>query len=196
MAKLLYQGHGSYRITSNDNVVLYFDPFAGKGYDEPADIILVTHQHGDHNNIQIVVKKEDCTIIQNMDAIKNGKYQSFDVKGIHIQAVSAYNKNHKQSESVGFIITVDGIKIYGSGDTSTTGEMKEFAALALDYALLPIDGVYNMDPVEAAVCADLIGAKHSIPVHMKPGELFDIKMAERFTAKSRLIVKAGETICL
>ncbi len=194
MAKLLFQGHGSYRITSNDNVVLYFDPYAGEGYDRPADIILVTHQHGDHNQISLVTQKASCTIIQNMDAIIKGGYQSFDVKGFHIQAVPAYNKNHKASESVGYIITVDGIKIYGSGDTSTTKEMQDYAALQLDYALLPIDGIYNMDPVEATACAELIGAKHAIPIHMKPGELFDQKMAEKFTAKNRLIVKAGEEI--
>jgi L-ascorbate metabolism protein UlaG (beta-lactamase superfamily) len=196
MAKLYYQGHGSYRIISKDNVVIYFDPFAGKGYDIPADIILVTHQHGDHNQIDRVAKKASCTIIQEKDALKGGSYHSFDVKGIHIQAVPAYNKNHAKADSVGYVITVDDIKIYGSGDTSTTKEMGELAALKLDYALLCIDGIYNMGPKEATACAELIGAKHSIPIHMKPGELFDVKMAEKFTAKNRLIMEAGKEIVL
>ncbi len=194
MAKLLYQGHGSYRIISKDNVVIYFDPYVGKGYDVPADIILVTHQHGDHNQVKLVTKKPTCTIIQEHDALKSGQYLSFDFLGVHIQAVPAYNRNHSKDESVGYIITVDGITIYGSGDTSTTKEMAEMASLQLNYALLPIDGIYNMDAKEAKACAELIGAKHTIPIHMKPGELFDRSMAEQFTAKNRLILEAGEEI--
>ena len=45
MAKLLYQGHGSYRITADDGRVLYVDPYAGEGYDKPADIVLITHDN-------------------------------------------------------------------------------------------------------------------------------------------------------
>jgi len=51
---LLYQGHGSYRLTANDGRVIYVDPYAGGGYDAPADVILVTHGHGDHNKIGLV----------------------------------------------------------------------------------------------------------------------------------------------
>ena len=42
MAKLLYQGHGSMRLISEGGTVVYIDPFAGEGYDRPADLILVT----------------------------------------------------------------------------------------------------------------------------------------------------------
>lgn len=196
MAKLLFQGHGSYRITSNDDTVIYVDPYVGKGYDQVADLILVTHQHHDHNQISLVKTKPDTIVIQNYDALKNGIYQSFTVRKVFIQAVPAYNSNHNRNESVGFIITVDGVKLYASGDTSTTEEMKDFASLRLDYALLPIDGIYNMGPEEATIAADLIGAKYSIPIHMKPVALFDMNMAEQFKAKNRLIVKAGEEIDL
>ena len=65
----------------------------------------------------------------------------------------------------------------------------------LDYAFLPIDGIYNMDAKEAAHCAKIIGAKQNVPVHMKPGELFSQQMAESFDADNRLIVKPGQTIC-
>ena len=51
-----------------------------------------------------------------------------------------------------------------------------------------------MDLEEASACADLIGAKYSIPIHLKPGALFDRGRAERFTGKNRLIVQPGEEI--
>lgn len=194
MAKLLFQGHGSFRITTDKGVVIYVDPYVGSGYDAPADIILVTHQHGDHNQIQKPAKKSACVVIQNQDALQEGVYKSFDILGVNIKAVPAYNSNHDRNQCVGYMLEFDGIKLYAAGDTSTTEEMKGYSSLNLDYALLPIDGVYNMGPAEASRCADMIGAKHSIPIHMIPGALFDMQKAESFTGKNRLIVKSGEEI--
>lgn len=194
MARLLFQGHGSFRITTENGTVIYVDPYVGSGYEVPADIILVTHQHGDHNQLQLPARKNTCKVIQNQDALQGGSYKSFDIKGVSIQAVPAYNKNHDKNQCVGYILALDGIKVYALGDTSITEEMKEYPSLSIDYALLPMDGVYNMGPEEASKCADLIGARHAIPIHMAPGMLFDEHKAEQFKAKNRLIVKDGEEI--
>ena len=196
MADLLFQGHGSFRITANDGRVIYVDPYAGEGYDLPADIILVSHQHGDHNQIQLCTQNPNCTVITNAEALASGKYNCFNVNGIEIQAVEAYNQNHKIDECVGFIITVDGIKIYASGDTSRTKQMESFANMKLDCAILCGDGVYNMNPEEAAECAKLIGAKNNIIIHLTPGQLFDRPKAEAWQAPNKLIVANGEEIKL
>jgi len=58
MPKMLYQGHGSFRLTCDDGRVIYADPCVGEGHDLPTDVILVTHQHGDHNKIQRCVQKQ------------------------------------------------------------------------------------------------------------------------------------------
>ena len=196
VTKLLYQGHGSYRITTKDGTVVYVDPYIGEGYDVPADIILVTHQHPDHNQVSLVTQKDNCTLITNAEALKDGKYSSFAVGGVKIEAVMAGNQKHDPKECVGYMITVDGVLIYAAGDTSLTEEMASYAARKIDYALLPCDGVYNMDLKEAAECAELIGAKHNIPIHMAPGALFDKSKADQWTAPNKLIVAAGETITL
>jgi len=192
--KLLYQGHGSFRITAQDGTVMYVDPFAGEGYDVPADIILVTHQHYDHNVIELITQNPDCMLISNVEALEGGKHNTFTIGSIVVEAVQAYNSNHDVKECVGFVITVDGIKIYIAGDTSKTDDMKKMAAMKLDYAFLPCDGVYNMDLKEAAECAVLIGAKINVPMHMLPGELFSREIAEKYEAPNRLIVEAGEEI--
>ena len=67
MAKMLYQGHGSYRFTLDDGTVVYVDPFAGEGYDLPADLILVTHEHFDHNQIDKMPHAAGCEIIRAVD---------------------------------------------------------------------------------------------------------------------------------
>jgi len=194
--KFLYQGHGSYRITAADGRVIYIDPFAGEGYDKPADILLVTHQHDDHNKIELVTQKPGCTVITNVEALAGGKHNTFDVGGIIIEAVEAANANHDPTQCVGFILNVDGVKLYVASDTSKTKSMESFAERKLDYALLPIDGFYNMDLDGAAECARLIAARATIPVHMKPGELFDRERADAFDAPGKLVIVPGEEIDL
>ena len=57
---------------------------------------------------------------------------------------------------------------------------------------LCMDGIYNMDREEAQNAPGLIGAKHNIPIHMKPGGLFDEEMANAFDAPGKLVVRPGE----
>lgn len=196
MTKLLYQGHGSLRLISDNGVVIYIDPFAGNGYDIAASIILVTHQHLDHRAIQRPAKKSDCVIIQNTEALKKGVYNYFKVKDIQIEAVPAYNKNHAKDKCVGYLVTIDGILCYFAGDTSKTVEMNSLILRRIDYAFLPVDGIFNMGTDEASECAEIIGAIHATPIHMSPGKLFSEKKAAAFSAKNRLIIHPGEEIKL
>ncbi|MBU4438755.1 MAG: MBL fold metallo-hydrolase [Acetobacterium sp.] len=195
MGKLFYQGHGSYRIVSDKGIVIYVDPFAGAGYDLPADIVLITHEHPDHNNLALLHQNDNCTILRPETILINGVYGNVTIDEIAIQAVPAYNSGHDKNKCVGYLIEADGIKIYASGDTSTTDYMQDVLSKEkIDYALLPIDGFYNMDPAEASACAAIIGAAHTIPIHMKPGALFDRKIAETFVAEGRLILEPNEEI--
>lgn len=193
-ASLLYQGHGSVRIEAADGTVIYVDPYIGEGYDKPADIILITHEHRDHNNIDLIQNKDKAVILRSKDMLIDGKYQIKKIDNIQIEAVPAYNKNHKKEECVGYILTIDGKTIYLSGDTSTTDAMPGFKERKLDYAFLCMDGKYNMGPEEATECAKMIGAKHSVPYHMAPGKLFDEETAKKLKVDSLLIVPAGSKI--
>jgi L-ascorbate metabolism protein UlaG (beta-lactamase superfamily) len=197
MPKLYYQGHGSYRLTADDGRVIYVDPYAGGGYDPPADAILVTHDHGDHNQIQLATQKPGCRVITNVEALAGGKHNTFDLGGgFIVEAVEAKNFNHSPKKCVGYVVAIDGVKIYCSGDTSKTEQMKSFAERGFDYALFPLDGIFNMGLKEGAECARLVGAKRNIPIHLKPGALFDRKKADKWDAPNKLIVEPGQEIDL
>lgn len=191
---LTYQGHGSVKFKTAEGKVVYVDPYAGEGYDEAADLILVTHEHPDHNRVDLMPHADDCIIFRSADAIKDGEYQTRDIYGLHIEPVQAYNQNHKIDECVGYLVAVDGKLLYFAGDTSKTEQMSSLADRNIDYAFLPMDGRFNMDISEAIECAELIQAKHTIPYHMSPGELFNRERAEQFVTDSALILEPGETI--
>ena len=197
--KLLYQGHGSLRIVTVEGKVIYIDPYAGEGYDLPADLILITHGHQDHTAVKLIKNRnEDCRIITYKEALVKGEYKTFELDYATVEAVQAgNNKNHNIRECVGWLITLsDGVSVYATGDTSTTDQMAELADRHIHYAFFVCDGKYNMDMEEAIACAGLVNAQHSIPYHMAPGKLFDQKRAEQFDVPNRLIIPAGEEIIL
>ncbi len=201
-AVVMYMGQGSLRITTPEKKIIYIDPFSGEPewYEPAADLILVTHDHPDHNKVELIENRnEDCQIITQDEAIIDGKHQSFDLSYVGIEAVEAENENHNINECVGYILTFsDGQTLYACGDTSTTRQMAELAERHLDYAFFCCDGRFNMDTEEASECARLVAARHSIPYHMAPGtpNNFDREKAEQFQADGRIILEPGEELTL
>lgn len=205
MARMLYQGHGSFRLTTDNGTVIYVDPFAGTGYDAPADLILVTHEHGDHTEVDKMPHADGCEVLRAKDFLPEpGAHRTLESHGIRITAVQACNKNHPIDECVGLVIEVDGLRFYAAGDTSTTEDMRsgKLAAMNLDYATFPGDGFYNMDPAEASACAKLVAARHSIPIHLVPVHdmsnptIFSREAAETFQAEGRIILEPTEELDL
>ena len=194
MAELLYQGHGSYRIVSNEGVVIYVDPYAGEGYHMPADIVIVTHEHSDHNQVDLVTLKDDGVILRHGDLFVDDEYPIKKIKKVMIEGTPAENKNHTREECVGFVMTVDGITLYGAGDTNYYPEMESFNDL--DYALLPVDGIYNMSAREASRCAHVIDSRYFIPIHTSPTQLYDEDIAKSFKSPHALYIKPGERLKL
>ena len=196
---LLYMGHASIRIMTGEDKIIYIDPYAGDDYDLPADLILVTHDHYDHNALDLINNRsDDCTVITQDEALEDN---SFDLGYVSVKAVEAgNNKYHSINECVGYVLTFNnGKKVYVSGDTSKTDQMAELCDQKIDYAFFCCDGVYNMDLDEAAECAELVQAKHNIPYHIVEAddpEHFDMNRAKAFSAPDKLIIEPGEEIII
>lgn len=197
---LLYMGQASIRVTTGEGRVIYIDPYAGDGYGLSADLILVTHEHFDHNAVDKVRhRNEGCRIIRARDAVIDGVHQTFDLGYVKVEAVEAgYNRYHDVRSCAGYVLTFNnGQKVYVSGDTSTTKQMERMSDMHIDYAFLCTDGLYNMGNEEAAEAARKINARYNIPYHndtSNRGEMFDCDAAERFDAPNKMIVLPGETI--
>ncbi len=197
-AVIYYQGHASMRITAESGEVIYVDPYTGDGYEVKADLILVTHGHSDHNQVnKIKNRSENCQTITYKEALVGGEYKSFDLGYVVVEAVQAGNNpNHNIKNCVGFVLTFsNGKKVYISGDTSTTEQMKELADWNLDYAFFCCDGTYNMGIAEAAECAKLVKAKHTIPYHYGTGsKLPSQEELDALGIDGLLILSAGEEL--
>lgn len=203
VSNIHWLGHDSFRI-KGDGLVIYIDPWQIE--DGPkADLILITHDHRDHCSPADVAKvqKEDSVIVTvaaaaaklsgQIQVVKPG--DELRVKGIPISAVPAYNVNKfrspgvpfhpRESGYVGFVVTVEGQRIYHAGDTDCIPEMGSINA---DIALLPVSGTYVMTADEAVEAAAIIKSQIAIPMHIGRG-IGSLADAERFKEKASVPVE-------
>lgn len=193
--------HSAVRI--NGDKMIYFDPYHLPDGQPKADIIFITHEHGDHMSLEDIAKiSTDSTIIVLPETVK----QKFDnpvvhvkqvdkntVEGISFKAVPAYNTNKqfhtKDRGWVGYIVTIDGVKIYFAGDTDHIPEMKDFD---VDIALLPVSGTYVMTAEEAVEAALDIKPDVAVPMHygVVAGSKNDaVKFKKMLEGKIEVIIK-------
>jgi L-ascorbate metabolism protein UlaG (beta-lactamase superfamily) len=198
---LTYYGHSFVKIKTMQGMVIYIDPYNVNEYADSADIVLITHEHSDHNELFRVHQKSICKVIRAANDIKNGVYQSFTIGNIKITAVPAYNNQprnlswHLKGQCFGYVVEFDSIKLYHAGDTGNIPEMADLASQNITYTLLPMDSIYTMSPAEATQAATMIQAKYDIPIHtLPPPDTYSNAMVSRFTAPNKLIVRPGSTI--
>lgn len=193
-------GHASIMLKTTKGTIIYIDPYADGNYDEVADVVLVTHDHYDHNQTNMVTKKDTTQVITSNKALVNGEYKEFTYEDVTIEAVPAENSNHPRAYCVGYIITFDNISVYHSGDTNMIDDMKNLCDKNITYALYPTDGQYNMGPEEATEVANLVNAKHSVAIHTSCSNTnkvtYNTNIVSRFTPKSKLEIPYGTTIDL
>ncbi len=175
--------HDTFKIQGSR--VIYTDPFKVKNRDE-ADIVLLSHEHFDHLSLADLNKvisdktaivasplcKDDLESLRVKTTLFLDPGKMLTVGNVRIEAVPAYNLNKfrepgkafhpKEEKRLGFIITMDGTRVYFAGDTDFIPEMKN---IQCDVALLPISGTYVMTVEEAVQAVAAIKPKIAVPMH-------------------------------
>jgi L-ascorbate metabolism protein UlaG (beta-lactamase superfamily) len=193
MASLTWLGHGSFRLDTASGTRVYLDPWlsgpttpAGEKDPERADVIAVTHGHGDHvGDVVGLQQKLGCTVLGMVELIgwltRNGvdegkavgfnKGGTVEVAGVRFTMTNAFHSSSMPDgsyggEAAGYVIEADGVHLYFAGDTAVFGDMQLIARLyEPTVAVLPIGDHYTMGPREAALALELLGNPRCIPGH-------------------------------
>ena len=183
IVEMHFIGHGSLMFKVN-GFILYIDPVRSSGnYDfhPKADIILVTHEHGDHLDVNLIdsLRKQETLLFCNQNSAKKVPWAMVmmagdrqEINNIIIEAVPAYNivneaapgqPFHPKGAGLGYILTIGGKRFYIAGDTENTPEMK--ALKNIDVAFLPMNLPYTMTPEMVADAARAFKPKILYPYH-------------------------------
>ncbi len=192
LASLTWLGHATFRLDTNAGKRLYIDPFFGptcpdaEKVPERADVIAVTHGHGDHVADTVGLQQRlDCTVVGMLELMSwlNGqgipsdkligfnKGGTIEAAGVRITMTNAFHSSSAPDgtytgEPVGFVFDLGDARVYFAGDTAVFGDMALIAELYRPtVAVLPIGDHFTMGPREAAKALELLGNPRCVPCH-------------------------------
>jgi len=182
--EIRWYGHDTF--TLSNNITICIDPFKLTN-SISADLVLISHNHFDHlseddlskvvNESTTIIAANEClSQLSKLDCKETVGISPNDEKiigGVKIRAVHAYNLNKinpdtqkpfhpREDNKVGFIVTINGISIYHTGDSDVIPEMDD---LQPDVLLVPVSGTYVMTASEAVTAVGKIKPKLAIPMH-------------------------------
>ena len=190
--RIRWHGHSCFEI-ENKNVVVT-DPHDGKsiGIKPPqvkGDLVLVSHDHFDHNAVRLVKKSETEVI---------NEPGEFKVKNIKIEGIKTYHDKHdgeRRGENIIYRFETDGITFCHLGDLGHDLSEDIISEIKpIDFLFIPVGGTFTIEPDEASKIVEKIKPSIAVPMHFKVGGLsLDIKNVEPFLShyKKEKIHKVG-----
>lgn len=176
--KVRFLGHSCFSITSDAGMGIIIDPyhtgpeFSLSEISESADIVTVSHEHPDHNNI--------AAVQGNPQVLK----ASATVKGIEFKAINSYHdkvNGKEMGSNLIFAFEVDGVKICHLGDLGHPLDESQLTALGkVDILFLPVGGGYTIDAAVAAEVCSQVNPRVIIPMHYKAAGLKFLADVEEF----------------
>ena len=217
--QLTWLGHSCVLLAGTKKVLI--DPFieGGSVAGTDPDIVAITHGHEDHMGEAAALKKKTVAITEIAKYLKKKglAVEGMNIGGtvvvdgvsftmtpaLHSSFIEEAGLGFAGGSAAGFVVGMDGVKVYHAGDTGLFSDMKLIGELYHpDIALLPIGGRYTMGVAEAMMAADFIGAKTVIPIHYNTWEKItadprELKKAlERTTDISVEILTPGKSITI
>ncbi|MEM3824202.1 MAG: metal-dependent hydrolase [Candidatus Bathyarchaeia archaeon] len=220
LAKITWFGHAAFKIEIADKIVLV-DPWLDGNPTSPvkaseiskADIVFVTHDHGDHlGEAFAICKRTDATFAGVVELANHAKENNvknavglnfggtIEIKGVKLSIVPAVHTCSRGAPT-GVIIQGEGKTVYHAGDTAFFGDMQFISDFHKpDLALIPIGGYYTMNAKEAVEAVKLLKPKVVIPMHYKTFPVLAqsadefVKIAKEKVQRVKVVVlKPGES---
>jgi L-ascorbate metabolism protein UlaG (beta-lactamase superfamily) len=220
MAKITWFGHAAFKIEIAGKTVL-IDPWLDGNPASPvkaseierADIVYVTHDHGDHLGEAFqICKRTNAVFVATFElgnyAEENGVKNvvglniggSAEIRGVKLYMVQAFHTSPRGAPT-GVIVEGEGKTVYHAGDTGLFGDMRLIGELyKLDLALIPVGGYYTMGALEAAEAVKMLKPKAVIPMHYKTFPVlaqsaseFAEKVREKASKVKVVVLNPGES---
>ncbi len=194
MLQIRWHGHACFEISNEVTIVT--DPHDGKSLGIPpptvqGDIILVSHDHFDHNSVK-TVEKENSTIIRDP--------KEREVSGVKIRGVTVYHdeaKGAKRGENNIYIFTLDGVTFCHLGDLGHTLDKEVVEEIGkIDILFIPVGGTYTVDAKQAWEVAKSLNPRIIVPMHYKiEGLSLPIATVDEFLDEAEYkVLKVGNEI--
>ena len=165
--KVKWLGHASFLITSDTETNIITDPYATGGglsygeITELADIVTVSHEHADHNNVTAVRGKPE--VVREIGTNR--------AKGIEFKGIASHHDEtggRQRGNNIIFCFEVDGIRVCHLGDLGHQFSDKQASDLGeIDILLIPVGGYYTIDAKVATQVCNQLKPKVIIPMHFK-----------------------------
>ncbi len=190
--KIKWLGHASFLITSKNGTKIITDPYKPGGplkygeLKESADVVTVSHEHGDHNNAEVIGG--------NPQVLR----ASAKVKGIQFKAVPAHHDasgGKERGTSTIFCFEVDGVKVCHLGDLGRQLTAEEVKAVGkVDILLTPVGGYYTIDADGATNVCEMLSPRIVIPMHFKNDKCaYPLSEVEDFLKDKQNIHRLGSS---
>jgi L-ascorbate metabolism protein UlaG (beta-lactamase superfamily) len=182
--RIKYLAHACFYLEDERGVKIIIDPYEKGAYDamnydpvdEEADIVLITHDHADHN--------AEGEVRGNPEVVKEHKGEK-EIKGIKIKGIETFHDEKGGSErgkNVMYLIEIDGIRVLHTGDLGHELSEKELKEIReVDVALVPIGGYFTIDKNVAFKLLESLSPKVFVPMHYKTEKIgFPIEPLDKF----------------
>jgi len=193
--KIKWLGHSSFLITSRAGVSILTDPYKSGSYEgavgygkitDAADIVLVSHDHDDHNSVESVPGSP--VVLKGP-----GEHES---KGIKFRGVETYHdksQGKERGKNTVFVFDVDGVKVCHLGDLGHTVGKETCSKIGkVDVLLVPVGGFFTIDAAEATAVAEALDPRIVIPMHFKTEKLgFPIAGVDGFLKGKQSVKRQG-----
>jgi L-ascorbate metabolism protein UlaG (beta-lactamase superfamily) len=192
--KIKWLGHAAFLITSDSGTRLVCDPYSVGGginynpIDVSADIVTVSHQHGDHNDVAAV--KGSPTIV---DSPGTGTASGVEFHGV----ASFHDKSggKERGTNVIFCFRIDGVRVCHLGDLGHPLEKGQVTEIgSVDIVLVPVGGFYTIDAREATKVCDQLKPRIVIPMHFKVKQCsYPIAGIDEFLKNQKNVKRVGSS---